>query len=166
MIDLLPIEIKKQRRYDMYKKISLIVLSCLLVIVLGWGLYSSFLVTEYQKELGQIKKQSTELSLVELEMLEQRQQAITELGTAQLLSYGQIIADLNLIIPPELWIEEFMITDEENFLIIAKTIDEQQVLKIITRLNKYPFFAQVELLATERLKDDIILLELEGKIKK
>ncbi|MCK8826649.1 PilN domain-containing protein [Natroniella acetigena] len=165
MIDLLPLEIKKERRYDRYKKVSLIVLSCLLVIILGWGLYSNFLVAEYQKEVEQIKKQSADLSLVELEMLEQRQQVITELNANQLLSYGQIIADLNLVIPPSIWLEEFMITAEEKLLIIAKAIDDQQLLKVITRLNKYPFFTQVELLATERLKDGTILLELEGEVK-
>ncbi|MCK8817489.1 PilN domain-containing protein [Natroniella sulfidigena] len=165
MVDLLPLKIKKERRYNRYKRVSLLVLSCLLVAVLGWGLYSNSLVVEYQKELEETKEESVELSLVELERLEQRQQVIAEVGAEQLLSYGQIVADLNLIIPASIWIEEFVITAEERLLITAKATDDQQLLKVISRLNKYPFFAQVELLDTERLADGTILLELEGEVK-
>lgn len=170
MINLLPEEIKKKRKREKYWQIGFFIFLFFLGILFLSIIYSQFLLIKEEEifakkkeKLESLKPLVNEIKNLKAEKLalDRRERIINRIDSN--LSHSKILSDLNIILPKEVWIEEFRINDK-GVIIKARSLNNSQVIQSITRLEKYPYFNRMKLVKSDK-REKIIDFNLQGGLK-
>ncbi|MFO7819285.1 MAG: PilN domain-containing protein [Halanaerobacter sp.] len=172
MINLLPDEIKKERKREKYKKIALLVMIPLFFILLGTNNYIERLAADYKMRLEKLNRGLTELKTSEKvianklearERVEQQSNLVDDLEND--MNYNWLINDLQLIIPQQVQLQELTITQNNQLLVTAKAKTNQQLLKTVQRLEKYPYFEGVRTESNQEQNEELYF-RIKGQVRK
>ena len=171
LINLLPEEIKKLRRRERYKRISLVIITLLFGILLGANNYMEGLSQQYQKKLTQLNKKTTDLKATKavlgkrLQRKKRREKKLNLINTLDNdLNYNWLIKDLQLIIPKKVHLEELIIKENNHLLAAGSTLSNQDILETAERLEKYPYFEGVRIESSQELKEKVYFT-IRGQVR-
>mgnify|MGYP006274469283 FL=1 len=172
MINLLPDEIKKRAQQEKYKKIGLVIMILLFVILIGSNNYIKDLATNYQLQLKDLNEQVRQLKTTkkvvstQLQKKNKLQEQLTLVDNLRNdLNYKWLIKDLQLIIPPQVWLEKLNINQTDQLLLVGgKADNNQQLLETAKRLEKYPYFEGVKIDSSQQL-DDHLYFTIRGRVR-
>ncbi len=171
MINLLPEEIKEKRRYRTYRKILLLIILGVIIALLTISIWKYNTLDSYNKKLLVCERKLNRLTPIidEIKDLNRKEEIIKEKESLlrdleEGFNCGQMVVDLNLIIPYQVWLTEFIILKENRFRITAQTCSNQNILQTINQLNKYPYFVDVELQCSAE-EGCITKFNVQGKVR-
>ena len=162
MINLLPDEVKKGRKKEKYKKVSLLIMILLLVILIETSSYIERLAVDYKEELerlnGQLQELKVSKKVISTQLKEknkvQEQLALVD-NLKDDLNYNWLVKDLELIIPKEVWLKQLSISENNRLLVTGNTISNQQLLETAKRLEKYPYFERVKVASSSQVQQNL-----------
>ena len=172
MINLLPDEIKEQRKKEKYKKISIVVIAFLLIGLVITSGYIKDLAADYRGEIEKLNKQLNQLESTKEVLagqlkvknnLQDKWKLVNNLKDD--LNYSWLIKDLNLIIPNGVWLDQVIIEGNKNILIGGKTRSDQLLLETANRLEKYPYFKEIKINSSQQ-KDKYLNFIIEGGLRR
>jgi len=171
MINLLPDEVKNKRKYNFYRKFSLLIILGVVMVLFVLNLYNYNTLGKYQKRVLVCKEKLEQINplISEIKSFDEKEEIIKE--KEELISNlevgfncGAMIKDLNIAIPYQVWLTDFIILKENKFRIIAQTCTNQKIIETVSQLNQYPLFTDVKLECTEELPS-AIRFDIRGNIK-
>ena len=171
LINLLPEKIKKLRKRERYKRISLVIIILFVCLLLGASNYMEELSAQYQKKLARLKKRITDLKATkavlgaQLQRKNQKEEKLNLINTLDNdLNYSWLIKDLQLIIPKQVYLEELIIKQNNQLLAAGNTVTNQFLLKTAERLEKYPYFEGVRIESSQEVKGRIYFT-IQGQVR-
>lgn len=172
MVNLLPDEIKKERKREKYKKIAVLVMIPLFFLLLGTNNYIEKLAADYRMRLQELEQELTELETSKRVLstrLEARQKVQSQSNLVSNLeddmNYNWLINDLQLIIPQQVQLEELTITQNNQLLVTAKAKTNRQLLKTAQHLEKYPYFEGVRVESSQEQNEELYF-RIKGQVRK
>ncbi|AGB40497.1 Tfp pilus assembly protein PilN [Halobacteroides halobius DSM 5150] len=164
MINLLPAELKRKRKRLKLKRYLILLAVILISLLTGINFYLQALIIDTQDDLVKVEEQVRKLKFkadkleAKVQVLKQ-QQIISQLSNK--LSYTRVVKDLNIIIPPGVWLTGFII-NQGKLLVIGEGTN-QQIINTIERLAKYPYFKQVNLVSTKE-EEEGFQFQVSGRL--
>ena len=171
MINLLPDEIKKERKREKYKKVVLVLMILLFVVLIGTSNYIEEIAVDYQNKLKQLEEQLQQLQVTkkviatQLKEKNKIQEQLTLVNNLKDdLNYNWLIKDLQLIIPQQVWLEKLMIDQSKQLLLIGgKANNNHQLLETAKRLEKYPYFEGVKIDSSQQ-ENEGLKFTIQGRV--
>jgi len=161
-MNLIPLEYRLKVKAKRNKERNIIISLLILLIMVGFSLYNYNNILSYQekiivldKRLDSLKPVIAENRLLEQEKAKLRNKENLIGRLAQQLSYQQILIDLNHLIPEGVVLTGFIINQNQQFQVNARSINNREVIETVKQIEEYPYFAEVSLDYTESTAEKI-----------
>lgn len=154
-VNLLPKEVLERRRYEgLYRWVFIAAGGLILILLLGW-VWLLLVVSgkegrlqTVQESVQQAQQLASDLSIFQNKEQElQTREAVAQTALAGRINVGQAAEDVSLVLPDEVWLDLFTISQQDGILITAQTprtagesndVAYKSVAKTLVRLNELP----------------------------
>ncbi|TDX45405.1 PilN domain-containing protein [Orenia marismortui] len=162
-MNLIPKEYRLRIKYKEYRKRSIMVSLFLSLLLIGVVIYYQYSILDYQRSVITLntKLESLSQEMAKAEFLKDQKRDIDRKKSiisklSNRVSYLQILEDLNLLVPENTFLEQFVINRDQSLEIIARTTNDHKAINILNRLEKYPYFKNLKMNFTDSQVNNLI----------